>query len=640
MRPLKKIIHRPMHVIAVTLVFLITFLLIGIQIIDKHSAVHENSSRTLLRMEHMLYENQQDRTETVNKYGYSCLNDADTIGYLIEKDPAIVKSYAELRRIASLLEVDEINLFNEEGVIFAGTNPEYFGYHLDSGEQLRFFKAMQKDKSLRLVQAITPNTVKNKKMQYSAVWNSTKEIIVQVGMESTHIIEQTEKNDLNHIFSLFRVNPDANYYAIDADSGEIVASTAAENVGKHAEDIGLSINTILQKPDGFHAKINNVSSYCVFTRIGTNYIGRIVASSTVYDGMFSTTTALFLCTVIIVALLISFSSRFLERYVIKGIQEINSKLNLISDGNLEEKIDVSSSLEFSELSTYINEMVDSLLNNNKKMQYVLSKTNLYIGIYEYNHSMKQVRFSEYIPQVLGLSKDQASSLSSDYNAFRDFISDIQKNPVVGETNIFRLPGEETRYIRLEEMAEPDGIFGVCIDETEDILKRLQIEAERDYDVLTGLYNRRGLDRHLHHLFDDPQALGYGALIMLDADGLKTINDTFGHEKGDIYIKKLSEVIHPFGSAGNLAARQGGDEFVLLLYDYGSMEELMHTIQALADIQSTATVALSPDITVPLRFSFGYCLLDGTADYPRFFQTADSNMYENKRMRKDEERLHK
>lgn len=62
--------------------------------------------------------------------------------------------------------------------------------------------------------------------------------------------------------------------------------------------------------------------------------------------------------------------------------------------------------------------------------------------------------------------------------------------------------------------------------------------ERDIDSLTGLYNRRGLDIQLSKLFEEPEKLGYCAMVMVDADGLKIINDTYGHEKGDIYLKKL------------------------------------------------------------------------------------------------------
>ena len=159
--------------------------------------------------------------------------------------------------------------------------------------------------------------------------------------------------------------------------------------------------------------------------------------------------------------------------------------------------------------------------------------------------------------------------------------------------------------------------------------------ERDYDLLTGLYNRRGLDRQLSILFQHPEKLGLGALIMIDADGLKQINDTYGHENGDLYLIKISEVIDKFGLRSNLSARQGGDEFVLLLYDYDSEDELQNTLRTLEYIQTHSTVRLSEDLNVPLRFSIGYAMLDGTSDTQRLFKEADERMYANKRERKQQ-----
>ncbi|MBR6652670.1 MAG: GGDEF domain-containing protein [Anaerotignum sp.] len=249
--------------------------------------------------------------------------------------------------------------------------------------------------------------------------------------------------------------------------------------------------------------------------------------------------------------------------------------------------------------------------------------------------MDRVRFTEYIPQILGLNETEADALSSDHHRFRAFIETIRRHPIPDEPNIFRIPGEIEKYVRLEEITEDDAFFGVCIDETEDILKRQKIEVERDYDLLTGLYNRRGLDRQLSILFQHPEKLGLGALIMIDADGLKQINDTYGHENGDLYLIKISEVIDKFGLRSNLSARQGGDEFVLLLYDYDSEDELQNTLRTLEYIQTHSTVRLSEDLNVPLRFSHGYALLDGTADTQRLFKEADERMYANKRERKQQ-----
>ena len=123
--------------------------------------------------------------------------------------------------------------------------------------------------------------------------------------------------------------------------------------------------------------------------------------------------------------------------------------------------------------------------------------------------------------------------------------------------------------------------------------------------------------------------------MIDADGLKQINDTYGHENGDLYLIKISEVIDKFGLRSNLSARQGGDEFVLLLYDYDSEDELQNTLRTLEYIQTHSTVRLGEDLNVPLRFSLGYALLDGTADAQRLFKEADERMYANKRERKQQ-----
>lgn len=68
--------------------------------------------------------------------------------------------------------------------------------------------------------------------------------------------------------------------------------------------------------------------------------------------------------------------------------------------------------------------------------------------------------------------------------------------MVGERNVYRIPGEPDRYIKLEETHEESSVFGVVNDVTEDMQRRMQIESERDTDPLTRLYNRRGLSRRV------------------------------------------------------------------------------------------------------------------------------------------------
>ncbi len=296
----------------------------------------------------------------------------------------------------------------------------------------------------------------------------------------------------------------------------------------------------------------------------------------------------------------------------------------------DEVIDIQSSIEFSQLSSDINRMKKSLLDNNRKMSYVLSKTNMYIGVYEYNEQMLQVRFTEYVPQILGLTLEKKEQLSRDYRIFKEFLSHLCSHPFANETNIFKL---EERYIKMEELTENGNIFGVLIDVTEDTLKRLKIEQERDYDHLTGLYNRRGLENFLAFCFQKPEEFCESALVMIDADNLKVINDTYGHEEGDAYLNQLAGLLGKFAPDHSIAARLGGDEFVLFLYKYQTKAELHSAVAALEDLQNNSRAELNGDLSVPLGFSFGCCLSEGHTDYQELLKEADEKMYKNKKSRK-------
>lgn len=312
---------------------------------------------------------------------------------------------------------------------------------------------------------------------------------------------------------------------------------------------------------------------------------------------------------------------------------MNEKLRMIAAGDLEERINSQSSVELSELGSHINEMIRSLLANNRKMSYALSKTNMYIGVYEYSGQSRGVRFTEHISRIFSLDEEETRRLSADGRLFQEFLAQIRKCPVQGEEGVFQLSGACERYVKLEEVHENNETFGVAIDVTAEVARRRKIEVERDIDPLTGLYNRRGLDTQLEELFAEPEKLGHYAMIMIDADGLKGINDTYGHEMGDVYLRKIADTINTFDSQNSIVARQGGDEFVIFLYGYEQEEELGEAVKVLEFIQRHCLVYLNENLRVKLEFSFGCAMAQGEADHRKLLKQADERMYENKRMRK-------
>lgn len=94
----------------------------------------------------------------------------------------------------------------------------------------------------------------------------------------------------------------------------------------------------------------------------------------------------------------------------------------------------------------------------------------------------------------------------------------------------------------------------------------QLQELAEHDPLTRLHNRRGLENHLNALASrsiDPANPVMG-VMMVDLDHFKTVNDTLGHDAGDEILRRLAQLIQEEMRPNNLAARWGGEEFILLL----------------------------------------------------------------------------
>jgi diguanylate cyclase (GGDEF)-like protein len=189
------------------------------------------------------------------------------------------------------------------------------------------------------------------------------------------------------------------------------------------------------------------------------------------------------------------------------------------------------------------------------------------------------------------------------------------------------PEGTIRYLRLETAWDGDICVGLVEDVTQTTKERMRIEHERDYDLLTGLYNRRAFVREAQELFDQPHAMGVAAVMMMDLDGLKSVNDSFGHEYGDTYIRLAAGCI---ANTGALCSRVSGDEFYLLFYGHFGKESILQTVARLRESLSATHMDLPNGNSMPLRASGGIAWYpdDGT-DLIELMRLADFAMYQIK-----------
>ncbi|MCR5774120.1 MAG: diguanylate cyclase [Lachnospiraceae bacterium] len=152
-------------------------------------------------------------------------------------------------------------------------------------------------------------------------------------------------------------------------------------------------------------------------------------------------------------------------------------------------------------------------------------------------------------------------------------------------------------------------------------KQLKIEAERD--MLTGVLNRRGHKTVTDALSSEKYPI---ALLLVDIDRFKYVNDTYGHEMGDTALKKLAKILLETFRSTDITSRIGGDEFVVIMADL--TEANKDIIEEKARIVNERMSVPGPDECPPLTVSIG-CAFSDAGYRDSVFKKADIKMYEVK-----------
>jgi diguanylate cyclase (GGDEF)-like protein/PAS domain S-box-containing protein len=173
----------------------------------------------------------------------------------------------------------------------------------------------------------------------------------------------------------------------------------------------------------------------------------------------------------------------------------------------------------------------------------------------------------------------------------------------------------------------------------------QLAYLSDHDPLTGLFNRRRFDQELGRQLLHASRHGVGgAVLLLDLDHFKYVNDTLGHAAGDLVLRAVADALAERLGHDDVLARLGGDEFALLLPKVRDNEELRSASTDLLAIISGVRVTLPGEQTarvddVHVTASIGGVLVPAFADPDRLLTAADLAMYEAKEAGRAQTRIH-
>ena len=156
----------------------------------------------------------------------------------------------------------------------------------------------------------------------------------------------------------------------------------------------------------------------------------------------------------------------------------------------------------------------------------------------------------------------------------------------------------------------------------------QLDELAHQDVLMELPNRRGFMRELERLVARIGRYGgSAAMLFVDLDGLKMINDTFGHQAGDEALIQVAALLSKGVRRGDIVGRLGGDEFGILL-EQANDTTAIETAARLADQISACEIEHDGD-SLPLGIAVGVAMIDGQASPAEVMAEADEQMYRRK-----------
>lgn len=297
--------------------------------------------------------------------------------------------------------------------------------------------------------------------------------------------------------------------------------------------------------------------------------------------------------------------------------------------------------EIDELASAVEALSSSVFDSASKLSQIIHMANIPIGAFEQQKGVNRVFCTDGFFDIMEIEgPDKASYLPVQQFArmLREKERYVDAMEDGGQVKVYRMLTKEgvPKWVRVKLVQDGEHMLGVAVDVTQEMLEKKKIEYERDYDLLTNLLNRRAFHARIAKCFENPKTLRTAAFVMFDLDNLKYINDTYGHDFGDEYIRCAASIFKEFIAYNGVVARMSGDEFYVFLSGYEDKKQIRRVIGDVRENLRKATLTLPDSRTIKIRASAGVSWYPGdSASYEELIKYADFAMYKVKNTIKGE-----
>lgn len=382
---------------------------------------------------------------------------------------------------------------------------------------------------------------------------------------------------------------------------------------------------------------------------GSLYLGEkwaLVAMSHTEDILsiyYTILKTLFVSTIISIGVTLLFAI-FITRSVTNPVKRIAAQLDeQMGEGSII-KFDPSGIDEIDLLTSSVTDLQVTVRQQASRVSKIISMADIGFGVFMYEPRNNTVFVGESLIKLVGIKSMSKEDTVLTREEFFDMVKHIDESVLSTVSSFMSNETAESdgsdrsalvefyskkldKWIRCQIMSAENKVIGFFLDITTAVIEKKKMEYERDYDLITGLLNRRAYLHKIDDLFRRPEKLGVAAFIMCDLDNLKYVNDTYGHDYGDKYIQSAGEILSSFSQYGGIVSRLSGDEFNVFLYGFESKEQIRELVKSVWDRLVESYCLVADGTRYKLRASGGISWYpDDSTDYEKLMKYADFAMY--------------
>jgi diguanylate cyclase (GGDEF)-like protein/PAS domain S-box-containing protein len=357
-------------------------------------------------------------------------------------------------------------------------------------------------------------------------------------------------------------------------------------------------------------------------------------------------------------------------FVVKPISDISNSLSKQDSSGLPvDSLNLSGPKEIHALARTINYMLDSIKNYKHKIElqnkeiarerdrFELAVDGTQDGLWDWDIRSSLTSFSNRFYEMLGYTKGEILHTISGFDEIihpedlknaRKTREAYLKNPHDKKyDNSFRIRKKSGDYMwvtsrgkaLLDEEGNPLRFIGFITDITKQVQHNQELDYTAKHDMLTDLPNRFLFNEQIQHMLDATvQNNTHLALLYIDLDGFKEINDEFGHDMGDKLLIKVSQKIKSLLREEDFVARLGGDEFVVAIANIDNTKKIVPVLNNFLEILKENVVNPKNE-----RQQLSMSASIGATFYPQedeigpeaLLRQADQAMYDAKKLGKDQ-----